>query len=288
MEFGIQIFGCMSQCKQDPEGFFRTLAEAGYQQIEPCVLFDDSTTLAEKARQEGNDFMLRLLDIIWMPEELPEYLSIMKRFGLTLSSVHVFAENINEAAPRMIETAKKNHISAYVVNCNQQTITADYMNFAKECSRLSNKLKEHNIELWLHNNGAEMKTKVDYNGSHMPILSVILELCKDEQVGVQVDVGWVLYGGVDPVEYLFDRKDFVRSIHFKDLKKDFAVRTDGDIFACLGDGALKVEEILSCIPKLNSGITVLVDQDASDGDIMEDMKVSNQVLQQAISVIKAE
>jgi sugar phosphate isomerase/epimerase len=282
MNFGVQIFGCMSQCKQDPERFFQTLAEAGYQQIEPCVLFDDPAKVEEMARIEGNDFMLRLLEFIWKPKEVPEYLRLMKKYGLTLSSVHVFAEQMNESAELMIETAKKNKISAYVVNCNQQTIEKDYNNFAKECARLSKTLKEHGIELWLHNNGAEMKARVEYNGSQVPVLTAILELCREDSIGVQIDVGWVLYGGVDPVEYLLDRKDYVRSVHFKDLKKDFMDRIDGDIFACLGNGALKVKEILGCIPKLKAGTTVLVDQDASDGDIMEDMKVSCQVLRDAM------
>ena len=282
MEFGIQIFGCMSQCKEDPEGFFQTLAEAGYQQIEPCVFFDDPVKAEEKARAEGDDFMLRILEIVWKPEEVPEYLRLMKKYGLTLSSVHVFAEKMNESAGLMLETAKKNQISAYVVNCNQQTIATDYINFANECSRLANALKEHDIELWLHNNGAEMKAKADYNGSQVPVLTAILELCRDDHVGVQIDVGWVLYGGIDPVEYLQDRKDYVRSVHFKDLKKDFASRNNGDIFTCLGDGALKVKEILGCVSKLKAGTTVLVDQDASDGDIMEDMKVSYQVLKEAL------
>jgi sugar phosphate isomerase/epimerase len=90
-----------------------------------------------------------------------------------------------------------------------------------------------------------------------------------------------LYGGIDPVAYLLDMKDYIRSVHFKDLKKDFAARTDGDIFACLGEGALEVSKIMDCIPQLGASTTVLVDQDASDMDIMEDMRKSYQVLRSA-------
>jgi sugar phosphate isomerase/epimerase len=281
MEFGVQIFGCMAQCKEDPEGFFRALSEAGYRQIEPCVLFDNFAEAEEKARMEKDEFMLHLLKIIWKPEEVPEYLKIMKKYGLTLSSVHVFAKQPYLAADLMIETAKRNQITAYVVNCNQQTIESNYKEFAGECSRLSKTLGDYGIELWIHNNSAEIKARVEYDGRQVPVLTAILELCRPDKVGVQIDVGWVLYGGINPVEYLLDCKDFVRSVHFKDLKKDFTSRKDDDIFACLGDGALNVEEILGCVPGLTSGVTVLVDQDASDGDIMEDMKRSYQVLKTA-------
>lgn len=277
MEFGVQIFGCLEECKRNPDSFFKLLAEAGYNQIEPCILFDNPVEMVENARLAGNKFMEKLVEVIWKPEELPAYIHIMDKYGLKLSSVHIFATNMNQVSLKMIETAKKNNITAYIANCNQQTIASEYKGFASECSKLSNTLREHGIELWLHNNGTELQAKVDYNGRHMPVLSAILDLCKKDNVGAQIDVGWVLYGGIDPVKYLNEVKDYVRSIHFKDLKKDFASRKDGDIFACLGDGALNVREILDFVP-LSSGITVLIDQDASDGDIMEDMKSSYQVL----------
>ena len=281
MEFGVQIFGCLAECKKNPDAFFKSLAEAGYKQIEPCILFDDPVKMVENARIDGNEFMERLAENIWKPDELPEYIQIMEKYGLKLSSVHVFANNINQVADKMIEIAKKNNIKAYIVNCNQQTIALEYEVFASECSNLSAILKERGIELWIHDNGTEIKTMVEYNGNLVPVLSAILELCKKANVGVQIDVGWVLFGGIDPVKYLHEVKEYVRSIHFKDLKKDFAIRRDGDIFACLGEGALKIKEILEWIPQ-NSSITVLIDQDASDGDIMEDIMKSYQVLCEAL------
>jgi len=282
MEYGVQIFGCMTDCKKDPDGFFRTLASAGYRQIEPCVLFDDPISMAEEARAQGNDFMAHLADILWKPEELPEYLRQMDKYGLSLSSVHVFAKDMLNVADRMIATAQANHITAYAVNCNQETIVSDYLNFADLCKQLAHRLKSNGVELWIHNNGSEIKNRVKHNGEQVPILSAILDLCKEEKVGAQIDVGWALYGGMDPVTYLLQVKDYVRSIHFKDLKKDFATRTDGAIFACLGDGALKVGDILGCIPQLQPGVTVLIDQDASDDDIMEDMRISYRVLEEAL------
>lgn len=280
MEFGVQIFGCLAECKKNPEAFFKALAEAGYKQIEPCILFDDPSVMAEEARRNGNLFLERLADTIWKPDEVPEYIKIMNKYGLELSSAHIFAGDFIQAADKMIATAKQNNITAYVVNCNQETIGTEYVKFAEECLNLSDTLREHGIELWIHNNGAEIKARVEHNGQRMPALSAVLDLCKKGNVGAQIDVGWVLYGGIDPVTYLSEVKEYVRSIHFKDLKKDFASRKDGDIFACLGDGALNVREILKFVP-LGSGMTVLVDQDASDGDIMEDMKKSCKVLQDA-------
>ena len=246
MKFGVQIFGCLADCKKNPQGFFEQLAKAGYRQIEPCVLFDDPREMLENARKNKDEFTAALAHNIWKPEELPEYLRLMEQYGLTLSSVHVFASDWQEASKLMIDTAIKNKITSYVVNCNREAIE-HYENFAAKCKELSRKLGAHNIELWIHNGGTEIKTTVEHKGHTIPVLSAILDEC-EKQVGTQIDVGWVLYGGIDPVTYLKEVKDYVRSIHFKDLKKDFADRKDGDIFACLGEGALNVKDILNAIP----------------------------------------
>lgn len=281
MKFGVQIFGCLAECKKDPDAFFKTLSGAGYKQIEPCIMFDDPMKKAEIAKANGDSFMEKLVENVWKPDELPYYLKLMEKYGLILSSVHVFADNLIDSVELMIETAKKNNIKAYVVNCNQETIATEYEAFASECSNLSNILKDHEIELWIHNHGAEIKAKVEYQGKEISVLTAILNLCRKADVGVQVDVGWVLYGGIDPVKYLSEVQEYVRSIHFKDLKKDYASRKDGNIFACLGEGVLNVKEILSTIPK-GSDKTVIIDQDASDGNLMDDLIKSYYVLEKGI------
>ncbi len=278
MDIGVQIFGCLAECKKDPDEFFRRVAEAGYQQIETCILFDNPVKMAEAAKAVGNQFMESLAENLWKPEELPDYIRRMKLHGLQLSSVHVFSENPVQAADRMIDTALKNHITTYVINCSKQSIATEYKAFAEECNQLAGILKQQNIELWIHNSVEEIKAIVDFNGRRISALTAVLELCKETGVGVQADLGWVLYAGIDPVEYLQEAKEFIKSIHFKDIKKDYATRGDKDIFACLGDGALNTVEILKQIAQFPPEVTVLIDQDASDGDIMEDLAKSTKLL----------
>jgi hypothetical protein len=37
MVFGVQIFGCLAECKRNPEVFFKKLAEAGDKQFESSI-----------------------------------------------------------------------------------------------------------------------------------------------------------------------------------------------------------------------------------------------------------
>lgn len=281
MDYGIQIYGCLEEFRKNPEAFFRRLSDAGYRLIEPCILFDDPVKTRETAISEGNTYMLKMVELLWKPEEVPGFIALMDQYNLKLDSVHIFAKDMNEAADLMIETAKKNHIRAYVQNSDQHTIEKEYVNYANQVSKLSRALMEHGIELWLHNHGMDIRIKVEHIGRKIPVLSAVLDLCKEAKVGAQIDVGWVLYGGIDPVEYLQEVKGYIRSIHFKDFKKDFENRRENDVFAYLGDGALNTKEVLNYVPSLCSDLTVYVDQDASDSDIMEDLVKSYQVLREA-------
>lgn len=277
MDIGVQIFGCLEQCRKNPQLFFKRLAEAGYHQIETCILFDDEEKMKAQALAEGNTVMAWLAEILWKPWELPEFRRQMGQYGLKLSAVHVFASNLLNVLPSMIETAGQNDIETYVVNCDQETIASSYLEFGEVVGKSAEMLGEKGIALWIHNNGEEIRAKTEYNGIQQPVLTALLDQCKASGVGAQVDVGWVLFGGIDPVEYLDSIQEQVKSIHFKDLKKDFPQRQGSDRFACLGEGALCVDEILQWADK-HTDISILIDQDASDGDIMEDLEKSASLL----------
>jgi len=80
MKYGVQIFGCLKEFRDNPDEFFKKLSEIGYSQIEPCVLFGDTTNVPPQ-----------FLPLLWKPEEVPEFVEMMKKYDLTLTSCHVFA-----------------------------------------------------------------------------------------------------------------------------------------------------------------------------------------------------
>lgn len=249
MKLGVQIYGCLQRCKQDTDGFFEKIAGAGYSQIEPCMVFG-----LKEVPEKGS-----LMDAVWKPAESHYYTALLRKHGLSLRSCHVFAEDPLSCVDEMRSAAEAYGISQYVLNC-PSFAEVSWEDFANDCSALAEALP---VELWLHNGHAEIAVKE----AGVTLYEKILHHCAG-RLGAQVDVGWALYGGEDPLALLDRIKDYLRSVHYKDIENDYKTRSSEDIRACLGEGALPTAAIHAHVAPL--GITELIDQDKSYGDIVED------------------
>ena len=89
-------------------------------------------------------------------------------------------------------------------------------------------------------------------------------LLTDERIKLQVDVGWMLYSYVDPVDFLRRYSHRVRSVHLKDIIHAFRTPDRHHCFAAVGTGAIPLRSILRQAARMDlmeNGI--VIDQDAA-------------------------
>lgn len=246
MKLGVQLYGCMKDFRKSPEKFLCGLAEAGYTQAEPCVAFGFS---GEELEKSG-------VNPVWLPDGAEGFCRLIRENGLEFSSCHIFGDPLAhfEELRRFVVSCKVRQI---VLNFPGDDLERNYLVFADRCLALAARLREIGAELWLHNNFPEVRLKI----GKQSILELTLARCKGA-VGVQVDVGWALYGGEEPVEYLKRLAPYLRSIHYKDLKPGYQNLPVDQVHTCLGDGCLDVNRIFRYTESL--GIPQLVDQDCSE------------------------
>ena len=80
----------------------------------------------------------------------------------------------------------------------------------------------------------------------------------------QVDVGWLLYAGIDPEEFLWKHEEQVRSLHYKDFKKSGASFKETPI----GTGLV---DMMGCFQFARyAEIIQLADQDAASSTFLGD------------------
>lgn len=264
MKYGVQIFGCLPEFRRDPKGFLARLESMGYGQVEPCVIF---------GREE--DYPSSLWQRLWKPEEVPAFEEEMNQLGLKLSSCHVFAQQLDSLGDQLLELAKNTSIDTFVVNCPQSALGPGYLEFAAACRSLAAQLGQQGVSLWLHNGGPEIAARVERDGQEITLLEAILQEA-GEGLGAQIDTGWVLFGGIDPTLFLQKLGSRVKSVHFKDMAPDCQHRSGMDRFAVLGKGITDIPSVLRAIP--SSVGSVLVDQDASQGDFLQDLEDSLEAL----------
>ena len=263
MKLGVQIYGSTPEFRKDPEAFCARLAAAGYTQIEPVVAL---SMTAEQIAAVG-------MNPVWVPEETAECKRLLEKHGLELTSCHIFGDPEKDADKAAV-LAKEHGIQQIVVNCPRCESEADFAAFADGCLVLAEKLENVGVELWIHNSWPEIRAKV--NGE--TALEYILKRCGGK-VGAQIDVGWVLYGGEDPVAYLEKVQPYLRSIHYKDIAQGYAQMNLGEIHVALGKGAVDWRAVKAYADA--HGLPEIIDQDMSPDDFLKDLEETAALLKQA-------
>lgn len=249
MELGVQLFGGMRYYNEDPAAFLKKLKDAGYDRIEPCVAFGGRT-----------------MPFAWSAEDAPARAAQAAEIGLGIHSVHAFCANPAECLPQMIELAKRLGIKAYVVGLRPPFDRAALDAFIANCRATAEGLAAAGVELYLHNNAAEIAAKIDGVSAY----EYVLNAC-GSALGAQVDTGWVVCGGEALDAFLTRIASCVRSIHHKDV----AGLTDANgktVNVALGAGIVDNEFAYRFAAE--KGLTQITDQDNSEGSFVGDLAAS--------------
>lgn len=253
MKYGVQLYGAMDLFRADPKGFLEELSRMGYTQIEPCLAFD---TTVEALQANG-------VKPVWMPEEFGTFQAMAKDAGLAVSSCFLFGDPCDHLE-LLMDMAKQYGIHAFVAGCCDDPSVFEQS--VAGYRRAGRALAQVGAELWLHNGYPDCEAT--YNGK--PLYEATVEAC-GEDAFAQVDTGWALYGGVDPVGLITRLGKCIHCIHHKDIRGTHAQVSPDRHFMGLGKGLVDMKAVKAAMAGLS--VPELIDQDDSDGSLMEDYAV---------------
>lgn len=244
---GIQMFGCAKLFRADPEGFLRKAREMGYTSLEPCILPEE-----------------REVPFAWNSREAGHFADLVKAQGLTIDSFHLFSPDPFADPDRVIRTARSVGARAVVLGVRCGYDEGSAAEYAQRCAGLADALKEHGLELWLHNGAPDIAARI----GDVSVYEYILRLCGG-RVGAQVDTGWAVCGGEELAAFLERNEAYIRCIHHKDVA---AVPGPGEAPDCVPPRLGIVDDAAACRFALAKGLPQVVDQDNARGDLYDDMK----------------
>lgn len=195
MKLGVQLFSSMYMYNEDPAGCLAKLKTAGYDVIEPCVLFGDMPP-----------------KFGWPVKDFAKHAALVKGHGQEVYSVHVFARDFSQHAEEMAALAKEFGVKAFVVKFHGPFTEEAVNDFSGKCLAVIDVLEPAGAELWLHNEVMEIRTQVGGVSAY----EAVLRRCGGK-LGAQVDTGWVACGYADLAAFLDCNAQYVRSIHHKDV-----------------------------------------------------------------------
>lgn len=227
---GIQLYTLRQAIAKDAKATLQAVADAGYKQVE----------------------------LYGFPNAVP-MMAAAKDAGLAIHSAHFEWDcvvNPKDAAlsdfSRVLEKAKeaglKHLVIPYLMPGNRKTLD-DYKKVAVHANVAAAKAKEAGIQLAYHNHNFEF---APLEGGRSGFDVFVEEFSADMKF--ELDVFWVVAGGLDPVALLEKLKGRVTQLHLKDLKAGFKTpsydsNVAEDAFQELGDGVIAMEPIIAAAEK---------------------------------------
>lgn len=226
---GLQLYTVRADLAKDYEGTIKTLHDIGIRRVQANL------TMSGKNSQDQK----KLYD----------------RMGMIWESIHASGDALRNNADATIAEAKS--VGIKNVTCSFPLYPLDraaimagapleeWKKNADAFNRIGAACKKAGMSFAYHNHNVEFHkvgdvTPYDY----------LIQNTDPALVGMEMDIGWVVAGGSDPVAYLTKYPARFQSLHIKDLKNEGIPNTNGKmVSAIIGKGIIDWKTLIPAIHK---------------------------------------
>ena len=246
---GIQLYTFRKEMLADAAGTLKQIAALGIKQIESA------------GSEKGSYYGLK-------PKEMK---NICADLGMTLRSGHVhitdkWQQTINEAAE-----SGQEYLICSSMPANWQTVD-NYKKAAAIFNKSGEECNKVNIKFGYHNHDAEFEQSTGPGGENGKVLyDVLMENTDATLVHMEMDLGWVIAAGKDPIAYFNNFPGRFPLWHLKDmdLVKKHSVE--------FGKGGLDITKMFANA-KLSGMKYFFVEQEEYSSNPLESMKENMEYL----------
>lgn len=255
LPLGLQLYSVRQQLPRDPEAVLQRIAELGYREVEAAGFYNYT---AEEVNRAMGNAGLRCISAHYayagLGNDLPRTMDFLKAAGV---------EYLICASP-----GRKDSTAAGTGIAHSGGMTIDDWRWnAEQFNQMGAKAKAAGLKFGYHNHVAEFATA----GGVVPY-DELLRLTDPALVTFEMDCGWVVVGGGDPVAYLRRYPTRISMLHVK----DFRPKTAGEerpAPAELGRGTIDYRPIFAAA-KMAGGIRhCFVEQEGFDVPWDEALKI---------------
>jgi len=229
---GLELYAVRHEMARDPDRTLAAVRAAGYTDVELLWSF-------------GN-----------FGRTTAQVVAALQREGLRAPSAHMSAETIFVGWERSLETAKQlGHQYLIVPSFGVETSRSldDWREWADRFNAAGAVARRAGIWLAFHNEADHMP-KID----GMVPYDVFVDRLDPSVVRLQLDVGNMLIGGGDPVQYFQKYRDRYWSFHLKDVVADRSSDVE------LGRGIFDFKRFLASVPAINDKPCYVEQEGAAD------------------------
>ncbi len=217
LPIGLELYTVGKEMDADPAGTLKRVAAIGYREVELSPM---AKTPAADMRRMLDDLGLKnpsghylLPDLM---NSLPEKIEFAKKMGQEYMIVTVpwVAD-----PSRFPKKPGEGEMEFFLGVLNQLTLD-DWRWNAEQFNKVGEKTKQAGLQLGYHNHNFEFKPLGSTTG-----YDEFLRLTDADLVKLELDCGWMMVAGQDPVVYLTKYPERYRLLHIKDFQKGFKPST---------------------------------------------------------------
>lgn len=243
---GLQLYGPLSKQAMGELELLEAMKNIGYKRVEPCICMDGES--------DNPSF--------WTVKHFCELQPELAKMGLDVISCHVAMSDEEQALSNMYMLAKEYGIRYFIFNASFELTKEGVERAADRFLRMSDMLEMVGGTILIHNGKYDVAVEVEGRSAD----EYLMDLCED-RIGMQIDIGWALAGGVDPYDFYKRNQQRILSIHFKDFEKPGV----SDVDCIIGKGVVDTELFVKI--GIENNLPLFVDQDAYT-DVIGDAKRS--------------
>ncbi|OGV64588.1 MAG: hypothetical protein A2283_07850 [Lentisphaerae bacterium RIFOXYA12_FULL_48_11] len=234
-------------------------------------------TMRDPAKKDLADTLKKCADMGWkhvqwsgmpkMPAE--EIRAALDKAGLTCIACHCGMEAFEkdfDAEVKFWKTVGNKDVAPGGMMGDCKANLEAWMKGAARLDAIGAKLRAVGMRLSYHNHAWEFEK---FPGDDRTKEDILMESTKPENLCAELDIAWVLAGGVDPAAYVRKMKNRCPVVHAKDVKMEGSKKT----LKPLGQGSVKWDEVFAA--GKDAGIEWYVyEQDSGEGSPFDYCKAS--------------
>jgi len=234
---GIQLYSLRADMLADPAGTLKKIANLGYKELESA------------SSPKGHYYGLAAKEIKKITQDL----------GMNLRSGHVHLDKNWQRTVDEAAEAGQQYLICSSLPSQGQTVS-NYQRVAEAFNKGAEACKKANLIFGYHNHDYEFE-KADGK----VLYDLLLTETDPNLVKMELDLGWVIVTGFDPVTYFEKYPDRFPLWHLKDMRKDKAESTE------FGKGRIDIKRMFQNAQK--SGMKYyFVEQEEYAGAPLDSMK----------------
>ncbi|WP_373516533.1 sugar phosphate isomerase/epimerase family protein [Pricia sp.] len=236
-KFGVQLYSFRDAMAKDAKGTLRKIADIGFKEIE--------SARSDKGLYYGLS-----------PKEMK---STCKELGMKLTSGHVALDDDFPNTMEQAVASGQEYVICSSLPSKGQTVD-NYKKVAQQFNKAGEDCKKLGLKFGYHNHEYEFESD---NGT--VLYDVLMDNTDDDLVHMELDLGWVVVAGKDPLDYFSKYPGRFPLWHLKDMNMDKKESTE------FGKGGLDIASMMA--HKKESGVKhIYIEQEEYASTPFESMK----------------